>query len=155
MSDSYRKATLENIARWGFSWNFFLSTIKPTSDSQKGNMAFFKSFLVVPQMEEDSIELEPMVQTKKFAWSEFGAKLCGTLFGPCIMLLCVPIAPFCAMLGKTLKEKLLLLFSPLIYSVALPFMLIANLVDLLGSLVKTLIEVCQKDEKQNIAYQPM
>ncbi len=154
MSDSYRKATLEMIAITGFSSVFFNSKINPSDDS-KEDMAFFKSFLVTPQMEADSRELAPIEQTKKFAWSEFGAKLCGTLFGPCILLLYSTIAPFYAMLGKTLRDKLLILFLPLIYAVALPFMLIANLVDLLGSLVKTLIEVCQKDEKQNIAYDPI
>ena len=154
MSDAYSKATIKMIAITGFSWVFFYSKINPSDDS-KEDMAFFKSFLVTPQMEADSRELAPGEQTKKFAWSEFGAKLCGTLFGPFILLLTSPIVPFLAMRDSTLRFKLLKLFDPLVVVVALPFMLIANLVDLLGSLVKTLIEVCQKDENQTIAYQSM
>ena len=154
MSDAYHEKTLEKIAITGFSWVFFTSKIKPSYES-KEDMVFFKSFLVTPQMEADSRELAPGEQTKKFAWSEFGAKLCGTLFGPCIMLLCSTIAPFYAMLGKTLRDKLGILFLPLIYAVALPFMLIANLVDLLGSLVKTLIEVCQIDHTKAENYNHM
>jgi len=151
MSYPYSEESIGKIAISGFSWVFFTSKINPSVDS-KEDMAFFKSFLVTPRKEDDSRELAPIEQTKKFAWSEFGAKLSGTLFGPCILLLASPIGPFQAMRAKTLRFKLLALFAPLVVVVALPFMLIANLVDLLGSLVKTLIEVCQKDENQNIAY---
>ena len=144
MSDSYSEETIKRIARTGFSFSFFIH--KP-NESQE-DMAFFKSFLVTPQMEADSREPATIAQTKKFAWSEFGAKLSGTLFGPCILLLAsliVPLVPFREMREKTLGVKLLKLFAPLVFVVALPLMLIANLVDLLGSLVKTLIEVCQID----------
>ncbi len=151
MSDSYSEETIKMIAMTGFSFSFFIH--KP-NESQE-DMAFFKSFLVTPQMEADSREPATIAQTKKFAWSEFGAKLSGTLFGPCILLLASLIVPFREMREKTLGVKLLKLFAPLVFVVALPLMLIANLVDLLGSLVKTLIEVCQKDEKPEIAYDHM
>ena len=154
MSDAYSEDSIGRIAMSGFSWVFFTSKIK-SSDDLKEDMAFFKSFLVTPRKEDDSRELAPIEQTKKFAWSEFGAKLSGTLFGPCILLLASPIGPFQAMRAETLRFKLLALFAPLVVVVALPFMYIANLVDLLGSLVKTLIEVCQIDHAKVESYNHM
>ena len=99
------------------------------------SMHFFKSFLVNTELQN------------KFAWSELGAKLCGTIFGPVVHLLFSLCLPFLYVKSSnTFQQNIIPLLAPLIMPIVLPFILIANIVDLLGSLVNTLIEACKGDQ---------
>ena len=148
MNKPYEQQTTGGISSVGFTALWLTKKvldsakvdIQPVQFLSQESMHFFKSFLVNTELQN------------KFAWSELGAKLSGTIFGPVVLLLASLCLPFLSVKSSnTFQQNIMHLLASLIIPIVLPFILIANIVDLLGSLVNTLIEACKGDQNHSVS----